>query len=103
MSQSLANYMPINLYTGVPQSDQLQVYTAPSSVVITQAILNNPSDVGGSLTLTVGTQDIACFKLDADETKIITELFIVLKTNDAIALKQSEGGEISVSLNGSIA
>lgn len=95
MTQLLVNHRPINLYTGAPQKEELQVYKVPTrnNVVITQVILNNSESIEPAITLTINTEDVAVFKLQAGETKTIN-LYLVLK---------SEGGKVSVSLNGSIA
>ena len=102
MTQLLVNHRPINLYTGIPQKEELQVYKVPTgnNVVLTQIILNNPEDTGAQVTLTINTQDVAVFKTDSSETKIVN-LYLVLKSDDYVALKQD--GKVSVSLNGSIA
>lgn len=104
MTQLLVNHRPINLYTGVPQKEELQVYKVPmgQGVVITQLILNNPEDTESAVTLTINTQDVAVFTLSGKETKI-TNIYLVLKSDDYVALQQTDGGKISVSLNGSIA
>lgn len=104
MTQLLMQHRPLNLYTGVPQKEELQVYKVPTNntVVITQVLLNNPLDAESSITLTLGTQDVAVFKIPAGDTQI-KDIYLVLKGDDYIALQQSEGGQVSVSLNGSIA
>lgn len=103
MTQLLSNRNPLNIYRGVPQQDKLQVYKVPLSrnVVLTQAILNNPEDSESIITLIINTQDVAVFKLGALETEIVN-LYLVLNSEDYVALKQSEGGRVSVSLNGNI-
>lgn len=102
MNQFLQNYKPFNVFTGVPQIEELQVYKVPtgSGVVLTQVILNNPEESDAKVTLTINTQGVAVFKMEPSETKIVN-LYLVLKSDEYVALKQD--GKVSVSLNGSIA
>jgi len=104
MNNLLANLTPTRLFLGVPQTSKIQVYAVAQSrsVIVTQAILTNTSEVDTALNLTVNTTDVMRdFKVASGETKII-DLYIVLNEGDTVSLQQDKENAINITLNGAV-
>lgn len=104
MSTILLQYLPEQFYMGVPQPDKLQVYFTPENkkAVVSEITLTNLKDESAELTLLVGTNVVMVYQVGAKESRR-ESLSLVLNPKDVVALKQSDGGQVSVCLNGSIA
>lgn len=68
-------------------------------VLYLEAMENNSEDTESAVTLTINTQDVAVFTLTGKETKI-TNIFLVIKSDDYVALQQTEAEKLACHLMG---